>query len=792
MQTLVSDHGSELTSGKTKELLLSKSIIHDFSAPFTPEQNGFIERGNRTVVEAVRSMLIHKNLPEYLWGEAANVAVYVLNRIVNKNTRPKTPYEIYFGSVPKVSHIRIFGSLALVKMQEKKRSGYQRKLEPRAMTTISVGYEKDFTYKCFNPVDKKFIVTREVIFDESKSYEWSGKEEHTYVSLDTFISNERTIESDDNMPVNESVISDHDVSFESARDDSLTEENMDEYTSEQVTNNGHSDLEVGLRRSARLANRENTSVIAEALLVYGDEPTTYEEAVISDDAPKWKEAMKQEYNSLIKNETWDLVQLPIDRKLITCKWIFKLKMKTDGSVEPASGLYKRGFSQIEGLDFKETFSPVARLDSIRLLLSIVANDDMDMLHFDIKTAFLHDNLSESIYMEQPKGFVKSGGFACKLRKSLYGLKQASREWNKCFVSFLKLFQLEPIAKDNCILVRKDDSGKAILIIAIYVDDGLACSSNKILLHEVVDHLKCKFEVTVMDPNCFVGLQIYRDRPKRLMLVNQQYYTEKIIKRFELHNSKPLSTPMETNQKFCKAGSCDGHEEKSVDVPYRQAIGSLIYVSNGTRLDISFAVSKLASYSDCAKTSHWTGVKRIFRYLKCTSGLGLYYRASNNAFVAYSDSDFAGDMDSKKSTSGILLMLNNAPIVWRSCKQTTVDTSTTNAEFVSASLASSDVIWVRQLMREMGRQLVTPTILHIDNQSAIKLIVNNQINTKIKHIDVKYMFVREACENLEIEVRYIETALQLADILTKSLAYKQYNFIKEKCGLLSLEDFNNQQ
>lgn len=507
--------------------------------------------------------------------------------------------------------------------------------------------------------------------------------------------------------------------------------------------------------------------------------------------------MKDEYDSLIKNETWDLVEPPSKRSLITCKWVYKIKRKTDGSVERYKArLVARGYSQKAGLDYEETFSPVVRLESIRLILSIVSNDDLEMIHFDVKTAFLHGSLNEEIYMHQPQGFITNPNLACRLRKSLYGLKQASREWNRCFVTFLRKFELTPTTMDNCILTRKDITGRVVLIVAIYVDDGLVCSSDKWLLEQVVSHLKSKFDITIMDSNCFVGLQVIRDRKNHSMLVHQQYYIEKVIKKFELHNAKIAPTPMENNIKYCKAGTCDVQNEETISVPYKQAIGSLIYVSNGTRPDISFAVSKLASYSDCVKPSHWSGVKRVIRYLKMTSDIGICYKPSDTHFqdelIAYADSDFAGDIDSKKSTSGVLLQLNCGPIIWKSCKQSTVSTSTTNAEFIAASITCSEIIWVRSLLKELGRALTNPTLLPLDNQSAIKLITNQQIHTKIKHIDVKYMFIREAVERKEIRIEYIETSLQLADILTKPLSISQFNNLRSRVNLKSIEAFKQSQ
>lgn len=289
IQTVVSDCGSELTSNKTQDLLIEKSISHETSAPFTTQQNGFIQRDNRTVVETARTLLLHKNLPEFLWGEAANTAVYILNRLVNKNTTPKTPYELYHGEVPSLKHIKVFGALALIKVQEKKRSGYQRKLDLRALQAILVGFEKEFTYRYFCPLDKKIIVTRDVDYDEERAYD-SSKQEN-YAKLDDYIDSIAT----------ENVTSDDD---NNSGDDSNVQDT--------ITNSPI------LRRSARIrANEVTIAESAEVMFSYGDEPSSFEQAISCDDADKWQLAMKEEYDSLLKNETWELVKPSASRALIT-------------------------------------------------------------------------------------------------------------------------------------------------------------------------------------------------------------------------------------------------------------------------------------------------------------------------------------------------------------------------------------------------------------------------------------------------------------------------------------------
>lgn len=374
-------------------------------------------------------------------------------------------------------------------------------------------------------------------------------------------------------------------------------------------------------------------------------------------------------DSLSKNKTWILVKLPEGRKAIDCKWVSKIKYKTNGSVNRYKArLCARGFTQRYGIDYRETYSPVVRMDSVRTLLAIAAQFDLDILQIDVKTAFLHGLLEEEIFMSQPEGFAK-GNYVCKLQKALYGLKQASRSWNQCFTKFLKQFDLVPLASDGCVFATRNCclencNANELLNICIYVDDGLLLSNSKSLMKRCVVHLEQRFEITTSEPDVFVGVQIKRDRANGVLQIHQQFYLEQVIARYNMSGCEAVSVPMQTNLRLCKTGVV-GVESKQVDVPYRQAIGSLLYAALATRPDICYSVSLLARFSTAPRLTHLSAVKYIMRYLVNKLDFGITYKRRDKLDVcAYSDADLGGCNDTRKSTTGYLVLINGAPVIWK--------------------------------------------------------------------------------------------------------------------------------
>ena len=526
-----------------------------------------------------------------------------------------------------------------------------------------------------------------------------------------------------------------------------------------------------------IANK-STSNLSYALLA-NDEPVTYQEAINSSDSQQWQEAMQEEHNSLLDNNTWELVDRPPKTKPLTGKWIFKKKYHSDGSIERYKARYViKGYLQKHGIDYEETFAPVAKYDSVRTILSLAAT--MEILQFDIKTAFLYGDLEETIYMEQPEGFVSSDK-VCQLKKSLYGLKQAPRCWNKKFNNFLTEYGFTPSTADNCVYISTDKNVTTYLV--IYVDDGLCCSTSSSKLEEIKSILTQNFECRFSQPENFIGLHITRDNNS--LSIDQHNYTKKIINKFNMQDSKPLSTPADPHSTLSSTPTSESEEPFKPPFSYREAIGSLMFLMVGTRPDIAFAVSTAAKFCENPLPSHFNAVKRIFRYLNGTQHYKLSFSGSNDSFsfnelTGYCDADYAGDLDSRRSTNGYVFLLNNGPIAWCSQRQKSVSTSTTEAEYVSASHATKECIWLRKLLSELQLTQQNPSFLFCDNQSAIKLVHNPEFHKRTKHIDVQYHFIREKQQDHTIDIQYIDTDNQVADIFTKALPADRF---KRLCSML---------
>ena len=408
--------------------------------------------------------------------------------------------------------------------------------------------------------------------------------------------------------------------------------------------------------------------------------------------------MEEEIKSLEENETWTLDVPPKNKNVVSCKWVYITKINADGSLDKRKArLVARGFSQKEGVDFFETFSPVGRYETVRTVLAISLYLDLEMMQFDVKTAFLYGPLEDDIWMDQPEGFDDESGKMCHLKKGLYGLKQSPRAWNTRFHDSVSLLGLKRSEEDHCLYYSNDDTRGTILL-TLYVDDGVLCTSRKETMDDILDNLSKEFKITSNQPRTYVGMEITGDRKKKTISLSQKGYISKILQRFGMQDCKSVICPAEPSLKLSK--NMKGEEDMS-RVPYREAVGVLNYLSVISRPDITYAVSQVSRFCDNPGFTHWSSVKRIMRYLKGTmnyeavNGLSEEFRGLE--LVGFCDSDWAGEIDSRGSTGGFIFKLNGGPVSWSSRLQKTSALSSTEAEYMAMTEAMKEVLWFRPLV-----------------------------------------------------------------------------------------------
>lgn len=747
VRILHTDNGREFVNEEFNSFLESKGITHECTAPYTPQQNGRSERELRTIMESARSMLYAKDIPKDLWAEAVSCAVYLLNRSSSSQTTDMTPYELWFKQKPNLEHIRIFGSVGYVHIPKEKR----KKLDQKSSKMMLVGYEQE-NYRMYDQNTKKITVSRDVKFDElSKVSE--KKQNYAEINVD-----EQTLE--DQRMMSSIIDKDDRIQDESSSDESMksTEDNDKSY---------HPGWKIDMDKRSNMTLRSRKNKNMEVNLTEINIPETFEEAVTGYERKNWQKAIDEELSSHKKNNTWTITDRTA-KKPITSKWVFSIKKNKEGEIERYKArLCARGFTQIKDIDYKETFSPTSRYDSIRLILSIAAKEDLEIEQFDVKTAFLYGELFEEIYMEVPEGVQADSSKVCKLNKSLYGLKQSSRCWNKKFTSFLVTYGFKPCHADSCVFVGYFNNIQVLLI--LYVDDGLLLSKDKEILSAILNDLGKNFDIKRLNLNSFIGMEI--SKTPGCIVISQRDYIKNVINKFNLSEAKGCSTPVDVNVKLSK-----NENEIISNFPYREAVGALLFLSSVSRPDITYAVNLVSRYVNNPGAIHINAVKRIIRYLISTKEMSIVYD-SDTELVGYSDSDFAGDLDSRKSNTGYLFLMNGGPVTWASRKQGTVALSTTESEYMAASDAAREILWIRQFLLDIGKPQNTVT-LKIDNQSAIKLIHNPVFHKRSKHIDVRYNFIREKVELKIIHIEYVESSYQLADFLTKALQVNKFNFIRD--------------
>ncbi|KAL5835739.1 hypothetical protein ACOSQ4_015236 [Xanthoceras sorbifolium] len=724
------------------------------TVPMTPQQNGVAERMNRTLNERARSMRLHAGLPKMLWAEAVNTAAYLINRGPSVPLDGGIPEEVWSKKEVNFSHLRVFGCISYVHIDSAERS----KLDAKSNKCVFVGYGGDeFGYRFWDYENRKIIRSRDVIFNENLMYKDRSIAESSSSTTEA--------ETKEFAEFEEISGSDVQISPETVQEEPSAPE---------------------LRRSSRVPKpiQRYSPSLHYLLLTDSGEPECYDEAMQVEDSVKWESAMRDEMDSLMSNQTWELAELPPGKKALHNKWVFRIKEEHNGNKRYKARMVVKGFQQKEGIDYNEIFSPVVKLTTIRLVLKIVAAENLHLEQLDVKTAFLHGDLEEEIYMRQPEGFKEAGkeNLVCRLKKSLYGLKQAPRQWYKKFDSFMSNSGFTRCqANHRCYIKRFDNS---FIILLLYVDDMLVAGSDMQEIMNLKRELSKQFAMKDLGAaKQILGMRIKRDTKSGTLLLSQAEYIKKVLSRFNMQDAKPVSTPLGVHFRLSKEQSPKTEEERThmAKVPYASAIGSLMYAMVCTRPDIAQAVGAVSRYMNNPGKIHWEAVKWILRYLRGTTNKTLCFKGGDTTLTGYVDADLAGNVDIRKSTTGYVYTLGGTAVSWVSQLQKIVALSTTEAEYVAVTEASKEMVWLQSFLEELGKKQ-EDNVLYCDSQSAIHLAKNPSFHSRTKHIQLRYHFIRSLLEDGILKLEKISGAQNPADMLTKTVTTDKLKLCSASVGL----------
>ncbi|XP_074306524.1 uncharacterized protein LOC141641774 [Silene latifolia] len=532
-----------------------------------------------------------------------------------------------------------------------------------------------------------------------------------------------------------------------------------------------------------LANYINCNSFSEqhrsfiAAITSGVEPPTFKEAIRDNG---WCEAMKAEIDALERNETWELTDLPVDKKALGCRWVYKIKYKSDGTVERLKArLVVFGNHQVEGLDYGETFAPVVKMVTIRAFLTVAAVNNWELHQMDVHNAFLHGDLDEEVYMRLPPGFSRGKeGKVCRLKKSLYGLRQAPRCWFAKLTAALKDFGFVQSYSDYSLFSFARDTVR--LFVLIYVDDLVIAGNDSAAITKFKSYLgECFHMKDLGKLKYFLGLEVSRSREG--IYLSQRKYALDIIAETGLLGSKPAATPIEQNHRLGLASGplCDDAEA------YRRLIGRLVYLAV-TRPDLSYAVHILSRFLSNPRREHMAAAHRVVRYLKGSPGQGILLRADRPLSISgWCDSDWGGCPTSRRSITGWFVTLGDSPISWKTKKQQTVSLSSVEAEYRSMTQLVCELKWLKGLLLSLDVPVTAPIPIFSDSKSALDLARNPVFHERTKHIEIDCHFIRDAIVDGLVTPTHVSTNEQLADIFTMALGVPQFTYLLRKLGILDL-------
>lgn len=812
LKTLRTDNGTEFKGILDRELKRA-GVKHELSVRYTPQQNSRAERLNRTLMDRTRAMLIDAGLPKGFWAEALTTANVLRNQAYSEAIQD-VPSRLFNGKLMDKKQFKIFGCVAYAQIPKEKR----RKLDERSERALFVGYATDSkAWRLMKPKGNRWIpfLSRDVHFiEERKGYEALTNQ---HVHGDVIEAFENVL---DDVP-REQASATQDDDHQTANDgqgneeNQLTPEHVDVAEAEAIGSATEEDADEPLEDAAEVppAGPDETTEQPEAPryptrsrnptydvfvdrflndkpLPGGkfvaqwamnstgltDDPQTLEEVRARPDSELWEASINSELSSLASKGTYDLVDQPSGVKVIASRWVFKVKRDERGQVDKyKTRLVAKGFMQRFGDQGTEVFAPTSNLCTLRVLLALAANQDLDVQQIDVKTAFLNGVITDDVYIKCPPGFEVPGK-VWKLRKALYGLKQAALAWYETMKTAMIQSGFILSEADPCLFTRGNDDDKVYVL--VHVDDCLLVGKHA-ATEETKKDIGKLFEIEDRGAiRHFLGMEVLRDYKQHRIWVGQRHYVLNIIERFKMTDCKPRVTPFEASKQLEKEGTT-----LSDEVPYRELVGSLLYLCQCTRPDIAHSVGMLSRYMSNPTKEHWEAAKSVVRYLSATHELGLMFEATSGYPEGYSDSDYGGDTVARRSTSGNVFIYGGAAVAWSSKLQTVVATSTCEAELIAFSFAVKEALHISKILVAITGKWI-PLQLHGDNQAAVALAKNPSIgaHNRTKHLDICYHFCRYRAMVGDVTVVFMPTQEMMADILTKQLPGPGFKKHRDNMGL----------
>ncbi|WCJ28653.1 Retrovirus-related Pol polyprotein from transposon RE1 [Euphorbia peplus] len=780
------DNGTEFTSQQTQKVFHSFGVVHQKTCVYTPQQNGTVERRHRSLTTVARALLKESHLPIKFWGEAMMQATIIINLSPTQVLHWKTPHEMLYGTQPQYEQLRVFGCNAYAVNAEVNRG----KFDDRSHKCIYIGHSPGQKgWKLYDLTTNKICVSRDVHFLENQFHYQSSTASSSQlqsVSLpvvftedefDTDVEEAQLIS-----PEVEEVVAPSDVVLRrSNRYVKLPAWTQDFVINHCRTSASQSSLQYTPHYKTFLVN-----------LAKIPEPSNYYTASKN---PNWVTAMDKELQALEGNDTWVVTDLPEGKKAITSRWLFKVKYNADGSLDKYKArLVARGYNQRWGIDYQDSFSPVAKIVTVRVFLALTAHFQWELHQCDVNNAYLHGYIEEELYMIPPEGYTKAKpGQVCRLVKSIYGLKQAGRQWNKQFTSTLTGLGLVRSHYDYCLFTKGDIAGDFMALI-VYVDDILMTGTSTQMIVDVKRALHKAFTIKDLGmAKYFLGVEISRSTDG--LVISQGKYIRDMLHEAGLSNVQAVSSPFQSGVNLFAGSPEIGNAEA-----YRRIIGKLLYLGF-TRPDISYVTQQLSQFLQHPTEIQMNAALHVLKYLKGTHKKGLLYPSGVNLQMkaycrndydemimeAFTDADWARCPETRRSVGGYCILLGHALVSWKAKKQATVSKSSAEAEYRAMASTSCEVKWLRYLLRVFGVTLQEPISLFCDNKAAIHIAENPVFHERTKHLDIDCHIVREYIQSGMIKTPFIHSEQQLADIFTKPLTYNQMEPELRQMGVIDLPD-----